>query len=279
MACFEHGTIIDLAARESVPLPDLRGTTLRVTRGSVWITQENDTQDVVLRAGDNWVIERNGLTLMEAQLDATVCVLGRHVDTQRVAAGRRGARLARAVAGAARLRDRAVHGADAARGALRLTGDAMPLVTVTLQAGRSAAFKDAVLRGVHGALVAAGVPEADRFQRVLELPAEDFRFDPGYPDAASPRGEDFVLVEILWSVGRSVKVKRKAAGAIVRGAARRPGRGSRARDDRVQGNAMGELGVRGRAPAARLTGGAQRAHRQRAPPMRAKVLSRRTKRW
>ena len=82
MACFKHGTIIDLAARESVPLPDLRGTTLRVTRGTVWLTQEDDTQDIVLRAGDNWVIERNGLTLMEAQQDATVCVLGRHLETQ-----------------------------------------------------------------------------------------------------------------------------------------------------------------------------------------------------
>lgn len=91
----------------------------------------------------------------------------------------------------------------------------MPLVTVTLRAGKPAAFKDAVLRGVHGALVATGVPETDRFQRVLELPAEDFRYDARYPDAASPRGEDFVLVEILWSVGRSAKVKRKTVTDIV----------------------------------------------------------------
>jgi hypothetical protein len=80
MACFEHGTIIDLAARESVPLTDMRGTILRVTRGTVWVTQENDTQDIVLRAGDNWVIEKNGLTIVEAQQDATVCTLGRRVE-------------------------------------------------------------------------------------------------------------------------------------------------------------------------------------------------------
>ncbi len=76
MACFHNATIVDLAARESFGLPDVRGTTLRVTRGTVWITQENDTQDIVLRAGDNWVVERNGLTIVEAQNDATFCAIG-----------------------------------------------------------------------------------------------------------------------------------------------------------------------------------------------------------
>lgn len=82
MACFKHGTIIDLATRESVSLPNMRGTTLRITRGSVWITQENDTQDIVLRAGDTWVVEKNGLTILEAQEDATFCALGRHLDAR-----------------------------------------------------------------------------------------------------------------------------------------------------------------------------------------------------
>jgi hypothetical protein len=80
MACFKHGTIIDLAARESVSLPNMRGTPLRITRGSVWITQENDTQDIVLRAGDTWVVEKNGLTILEAQENTTFCALGRQVD-------------------------------------------------------------------------------------------------------------------------------------------------------------------------------------------------------
>ena len=98
----------------------------------------------------------------------------------------------------------------------------MPLVTVTLQGSRTRAFKDAVLDGVHAALVAAGVPETDRFQRVLELGGENFRFDPRYPDLGSPRGSDFMLIEILWSVGRSVKVKRKLVGDIVERLARAP---------------------------------------------------------
>jgi Protein of unknown function (DUF2917) len=81
MACFEYGTIVDLAPRDVVTLPDMRSATLRVTRGTLWITQENDTQDVVLRPGDSWVVERNGLTIVEAQNDASFCVVGRRFET------------------------------------------------------------------------------------------------------------------------------------------------------------------------------------------------------
>jgi phenylpyruvate tautomerase PptA (4-oxalocrotonate tautomerase family) len=99
----------------------------------------------------------------------------------------------------------------------------MPLVTLTLRAPKAPAFKHAILDGVHRALVVSGVPGADRFQRVLELPAENFRFDPKYPDLVSPRTEDFALIEILWSVGRSVKVKRKVVADIVAALAEDPG--------------------------------------------------------
>jgi len=85
----------------------------------------------------------------------------------------------------------------------------MPLVTLTVRKPKSSAFKSNVLDAVHAALVASGVPAADKFQRVLELDADDFRFDPSYPDLQAERNEDFVLIEILWSVGRSVKVKKK----------------------------------------------------------------------
>ena len=99
----------------------------------------------------------------------------------------------------------------------------MPLVTVTLRKGKSGAFKSAVLAGVHGALVASGVPEKDRFQRVLELSAEDFRFDAEYPDLTTARTEDFVLIEILLSVGRSVKVKKKILSDIMAALIKSPG--------------------------------------------------------
>ena len=85
----------------------------------------------------------------------------------------------------------------------------MPLVTLTVRKPKSSAFKSGVLESVHAALVASGVPATDKFHRVLELEADDFRFDPDYPDLKSQRNEDFVLIEVLWSVGRSVKVKKK----------------------------------------------------------------------
>ena len=91
----------------------------------------------------------------------------------------------------------------------------MPLVTATVQKPKSRAFKDAVLAGVHRALVASGVPEADRFQRVIELDAEGLRFDPRYPDLEALRDANYTLIEILWSVGRSVKIKRKVVADIV----------------------------------------------------------------
>jgi phenylpyruvate tautomerase PptA (4-oxalocrotonate tautomerase family) len=84
----------------------------------------------------------------------------------------------------------------------------MPFVTLTVRKPKTSAFKSTVLDAVHAALVASGVPQTDKFQRVLELDADDFRFDTGYPDVAGARTDDFALIEIMWSAGRSVKVKK-----------------------------------------------------------------------
>ena len=91
----------------------------------------------------------------------------------------------------------------------------MPLVTLTIRKPKSTAFKTTVLDAVHAALVSSGVPQADKFQRVIELDAADFRFDPSYPDLKSERNDDFVLIEILWSVGRSVKVKKALLAEVM----------------------------------------------------------------
>ena len=93
----------------------------------------------------------------------------------------------------------------------------MPVVTLTVRKPKSPAFKSGVLEAVHAALVGAGVPPDDLFQRVLELDAEAFRFDPMYPDVRTRRTDDFVFVEILWVAGRSAELKRQTAAAIARG--------------------------------------------------------------
>jgi Tautomerase enzyme len=93
----------------------------------------------------------------------------------------------------------------------------MPLVTLTVRKPKSREFKTSVLDAIHAALIAVGVPETDRFQRVIELDAADFRFDAHYPDVATSRTDDFILIEILWSVGRSVKVKRSLLTSFMAG--------------------------------------------------------------
>lgn len=84
----------------------------------------------------------------------------------------------------------------------------MPLVALTTCKPQSADCKSVVLDAIHAALVSVGVPAADRFQRVIELAPDNVCIDPGYPDVAGARSDNFLLIEILWSVGRSVKVKR-----------------------------------------------------------------------
>ncbi|MCY1552193.1 Tautomerase enzyme [compost metagenome] len=59
------------------------------------------------------------------------------------------------------------------------------------------------------------MPLDDLFQRVLALGEADFRFNPRYPDLSVDRTPDFALVEILWSAGRSVKVKRALLGHLM----------------------------------------------------------------
>jgi phenylpyruvate tautomerase PptA (4-oxalocrotonate tautomerase family) len=91
----------------------------------------------------------------------------------------------------------------------------MPLITLTVIKPKPIEFKSGIFAAVHGALVASGVPQADRFQRVLELEPENFRFDPTYPDLSTPRNDQFALIEILFSEGRSVKVKKKIVADIL----------------------------------------------------------------
>jgi hypothetical protein len=76
MLCNSDDKVLDLTDGELVEMRDVRGATLRVTRGTLWVTQDQDRRDVVLRAGDVWAVERQGLTLAEAQGAATVCVRG-----------------------------------------------------------------------------------------------------------------------------------------------------------------------------------------------------------
>jgi hypothetical protein len=92
MNCTGYTKVWALAAGEFVRMDGARGTTLRVTRGRIWLTQERDTRDIILEAGDVFKIDRTGRTLIEAQGGATVCVLSHYVEAVRVARERRSLR-------------------------------------------------------------------------------------------------------------------------------------------------------------------------------------------
>jgi len=77
MACYENGTVVTLAHREAITLPDVRGARLRVTQGTLWLTEEREHEDVVLRPGDHFVVKFDGNTVIEAQNDAEFCIVGR----------------------------------------------------------------------------------------------------------------------------------------------------------------------------------------------------------
>ena len=79
MASYQVGTLIDFSNREAVSLDDVKGSRLSLLTGTLWITQHDDPQDIVLRGGEDWVVERDGRTVLQAQNDALVYVVGRDI--------------------------------------------------------------------------------------------------------------------------------------------------------------------------------------------------------
>jgi len=91
----------------------------------------------------------------------------------------------------------------------------MPLVTLTTSKATPQKVIDGLLEATHSALIAIGVPPADRFQRVLQLDPSALRIDATYPDLKQPRSAQFVLIEVTLSVGRPLKLKRQLAESVV----------------------------------------------------------------
>jgi Protein of unknown function (DUF2917) len=51
-------------------LPDARGSLVLCLSGSLWLTQEGVARDIVLEAGDEARIDRDGLSILSALSDA-----------------------------------------------------------------------------------------------------------------------------------------------------------------------------------------------------------------
>jgi len=80
----------------------------------------------------------------------------------------------------------------------------MPLVKINMIKGKDAEYKRKVFDSVHkGLITALGIEDWDRFQRIIEIPKEDFEVAPGKTD-------DFMIIELTLFPGRTRAQKKKA---------------------------------------------------------------------
>jgi hypothetical protein len=57
---------LTLTRRDFARIEDGKDVTVAVAYGSAWLTQANDNEDVILRAGDSFRIGRDGVTIVSA---------------------------------------------------------------------------------------------------------------------------------------------------------------------------------------------------------------------
>lgn len=66
--------LLDLAPRTTVPLEAARGAEIRVKLGMVWITEEHETGDHVLRFGESYRVRQGGRVVIEAMSLARIVI-------------------------------------------------------------------------------------------------------------------------------------------------------------------------------------------------------------
>jgi phenylpyruvate tautomerase PptA (4-oxalocrotonate tautomerase family) len=91
----------------------------------------------------------------------------------------------------------------------------MPLVTISLSKSWSIEDQKLIADEIHEAIVGAGFPKADRFQKIHRLSRDQFLYDKRHPNLTESRTEKFVLVEIIISFGRSVEFKKDLLTRII----------------------------------------------------------------
>ncbi len=98
----------------------------------------------------------------------------------------------------------------------------MPLVRISLRAGRPAAYRKDIGDGIHQAMVETmTVPTADRFQLFTEHSADSFIYDASY--LGVDRSDDLVFIQVSLSAGRSIEQKRAFYRRAVELLANKPG--------------------------------------------------------
>lgn len=87
-------------------------------------------------------------------------------------------------------------------------GENMPLVKVDMIRGKSPEYKKTVLDCIHvGLMESIGIEDWDRFQRIVEIPKEDF-------ETAPEKTDNFMIIELTLFPGRTKEQKGDAIKAI-----------------------------------------------------------------
>ncbi len=98
----------------------------------------------------------------------------------------------------------------------------MPLTHVTLRAGKSDAYREAILDGLYQAMRETfEVPEDDRFMTITEHGAANFRYGARY--MGIERSDDLVLIQLTVSNTRSADQKKALYKRIAELLAANPG--------------------------------------------------------
>ncbi len=71
----------ELEALASLALRNVRNSTIKVVSGTLWLTMEGDTRDVILNAGESFTVERDGVTVLAAHTASVVEVRARELNT------------------------------------------------------------------------------------------------------------------------------------------------------------------------------------------------------
>ncbi|KVH45746.1 tautomerase family protein [Burkholderia diffusa] len=98
----------------------------------------------------------------------------------------------------------------------------MPLTRIAIREGKPAAYRAALVDGVHRALMHTfNVPEDDIFMVVTEHSAENFVFGRHYLDIE--RSDDLVMIQITANNTRTLEQKQALYRTIAENLARQPG--------------------------------------------------------
>ena len=99
----------------------------------------------------------------------------------------------------------------------------MPLVTISITESWSTEDQKLIADGIHEAIAGVGFPEKDRFQKIHRLSKEQFIYDDRHPNLDESRTEQFVLIEITISFGRSIEFKKDLLTRIINNLKEKPG--------------------------------------------------------